>query len=288
MKDALYENNIHNNMLISIDDLINQMHRDDLVIIDCRFDLINKTYGRDSYLQGHIPGAIFLNVENELSSKVKKHGGRHPLPNVEYIHHLLESRGISIDSEIIIYDDGDLAGACRARLILKFLGFKNIRILDGGFNLYLKKCSLVSTYEPTFLSKSFDIEINNNIFVDMDYIKSKINNKNTIIVDCREPNRYKGTIEPIDIKKGHIPSSVNYFWKDLLSEPTGLFKTRDELLNYFKDLKEFDEIIIYCGSGITASVTSLALDIINIKHKVYAGGFSDWVSYKDNEVFVIN
>lgn len=104
------------------------------------------------------------------------------------------------------------------------------------------------------------------------------------IIDSREPDRYRGIVEPVDIKKGHIPGALNYFWLDVIDKNTKLMKSKDELEQHFKNLRDFDEVIIYCGSGITASVNSLAMDIIGLEHKVYAGSFSDWISYNDNKI----
>ena len=272
--------------LINVEELISKINSNDLIIIDCRFNLKNKNYGLESYKKGHIPGAIFLNVETELSGAVKEHGGRHPLPEVISIYNILKNKGIHPDFNIVVYDDGYLSGACRARLILKYLGFKNIKILNGGFNEYKKHSNVISYYEPTYLTKEFKIKRIEDMFVDVNYVKSNLHNKNIALIDCREPNRYEGIFEPVDLTKGHIPNAMNYFWKDVLDEFTGLIKTKKELEIYFKNLKDFNEIILYCGSGITASVVSLALDEIGINHLIYPGGFSDWISYSENKVCI--
>lgn len=273
-----------NKELITLDEFLGIIFKEEVTIIDCRFNLLNKAYGRESYLQGHIPGAIFIDVEKELTGKVKEHGGRHPLPNIDYIHKILKNKGISPLSKIVIYDDGDFSGAGRARLILKYLGFKDIFLLDGGFNKYKEVVGLISNHETEYITTEFDISINKNLFVDMEYVKKAILNEKVAIVDSREPDRYKGLIEPVDFKKGHIPTAINYFWMDVLDESLGTMKSIDKLEEHFKDLKKYDEIIIYCGSGITASVNSVALDAIGINHKIYLGSFSDWISYEDNIV----
>ena len=98
--------------------------------------------------------------------------------------------------------------------------------------------------------------------------------------------KIKAVFEPVDFKKGHIPNSLNYFWQDVLDKSSELLKTKEELDIYFENLKGFDKIILYCGSGITASVTSLALDEVGIKHLIYSGGFSDWISYPENKISI--
>ena len=276
--------NHKNNELISVEEFVEIMPNENVTIIDCRFDLMNKSYGEDKYLEGHIPGAIFLNIEKELAGEVKTHGGRHPLPAIEDIHRTLQNKGISPNNKIVIYDDGDFSGAGRARLILKYLGFKNILLLDGGFNRYKENVGLISTHETDCTSIKFDINIKEDLFVNMEYVKRAIQNEKIAIIDSREPDRYKGIVEPVDFKKGHIPSSLNYFWMDVVDEKLCKMKSREELEKHFEALKKYEEIIVYCGSGITASVNSLALDIVGIKHKVYSGSFSDWITYEDNEI----
>ena len=276
--------NRKNNELISVEELVEVMSKENVTIIDCRFDLMNKSYGEDRYLEGHIPGAVFLNIEKELAGEVKTHGGRHPLPSVKDIHRTLQNKGVSPNNKIVIYDDGDFSGAGRARLILKYLGFKNILLLDGGFDRYKEVVGLVSTHETDFVSKEFNVNINEDLFVDMEYVRRAIENDKIAIIDSREPDRYKGIIEPVDFKKGHIPTALNYFWMDVLDENIGKMKSIEELEKHFEALKKYEEIIVYCGSGITASVNSVALDIVGIKHKVYSGSFSDWITYEDNKI----
>ena len=123
----------------------------------------------------------------------------------------------------------------------------------------------------------------------MEYVRERINKENIAIVDCRENGRYNGDFEPVDKKAGHIPSALNYFWMKILNNQDDklTMKSKDELKELFSKLNNYDEVIIYCGSGITASPVSLALKEANIDHKLYAGSFSDWISYEENQVDTI-
>ena len=280
--------NLKYNELISIEEFIKANSKEKITIIDCRFDLTNKTYGEEEYIKGHIPGAIFINLEKELTGEIDIHGGRHPLPKIKDIHKTLQDKGISPSYKVVIYDDGDLSGAGRTRLILKYLGFKDVFLLDGGFNRYKENMGTVSTYKTEYTPVKFDIDIKKDLFVDMEYVKKAILNEKIALVDSREPDRYKGLTEPIDFKKGHIPTALNYFWMDVLNSSEGKMKSIEDLETHFKDLKKYEEVIVYCGSGITASVNSVALDMIGIKHKVYLGIFSDWITYEDNKVDLSN
>ena len=131
-----------------------------------------------------------------------------------------------------------------------------------------------------------DINIQENMRADMLYVRDRIDNKNVVIVDSREYKRYLGEFEPVDKKCGHIPNAKNYFWMNVLNKENENYnlKNKEELNKLFKEIKEYKEVIVYCGSGITACSNSLALSEIGINHKVYTGSFSDWISYDDNKV----
>ena len=259
---------------------------ENLIIVDCRFSLMDKNYGEEGYEKEHIKGAIRIDIEKELSGQVLKHGGRHPLPKIRELQELFESKGIGNDSIVLVYDDGDLTGASRLWWILKYLGHKDVYVLNGGINAFKKIGGETSSEYPVKNRSIFNVNLQETMKIEMEYVRERLYRKNIIIVDCREYGRYTGKYEPVDVKSGHIPNSKSYFWKDILNynDSTYSIKSKKELELYYRRLKNYEEVIIYCGSGITASVASLALSEIGINHKFYAGSFSDWISYKDNEV----
>lgn len=272
--------------LVSANWLKENLNNEKLVIVDCRFNLMDKQYGKRSYEEGHIKGAVRVDIETELSSEVKEHGGRHPLPNIEELKNTFENIGINNDSIIVAYDEGDLAAPSRLWWILKYLGHDKVYVLNGGINEF-KEISEEITQEIKSIKKgNFKVEINEDMRVNMEYVKERLYKDNVAIIDSRENQRYKGEFEPVDKKAGHIPSALNYFWMDILNKDKDKLslKSKEELENYFETLKNYDEVIVYCGSGITACPNSLALSEAGVKHKVYAGSFSDWISYEENEV----
>ena len=266
--------------------LKDNLDNEKIVIVDCRFNLMDKDYGRKSYEEGHIKKAVRIDLETQLSSEVKEFGGRHPLPTIDQLKETFESIGISNDSIVIAYDEGDLAGPSRLWWILKYMGHKNVYILDGGINSFKELNGEIVTDVTTVVRGNFDIIINEDMRVEMPYVKEKLYNENIAIVDSRENIRYIGDWEPVDKKAGHIPGALNYFWMDILDkgENSIKIKSKEDLSVHFEKLNDYDEIIVYCGSGITACPNSLALTEIGIKHKVYSGSFSDWISYDDNKV----
>lgn len=276
--------------LISIDQFKELKEKEDnLVIFDCRFDLMNKTYGIDSYSDGHIEGAYLMNIEKDLVDPVSEHGGRHPFRKPEELKLILENFGVDNDTTIVTYDDGDMQGAARLVFQLNQLGITKAFCLDGGFTAYKKNGGKVETSKksPLKSSKKLDIKVDNSYFVDMDYVKSSLYKDKTLIIDSRSHNRYLGLEEPVDRIAGHIPSAKNYFFMDTMdleNITNTSFKSEDFLRDHFKGLDKYDEIIVYCGSGISLMVNALALDKIGVDYKVYPGSYSDWISYSDNEI----
>lgn len=263
-------------------------NEDNLVIIDCRFDLIDRDYGIKAYKKGHIKGSFLLDIDKDLSSPVQKHGGKNPLQDPSVLKKKLEKMGIDNNTLVVIYDDGDLNGACRLFFQIKHLGIDNVVVLDGGISSFTHHGGTLEEKIniPNSTSKKINMKINNNLIASMDYVKSKLYNPDTIIIDCRENRRYQGIIEPAYSKAGHIPSAKNYYFKDLLKDnfKDGSFKDISFLRSFFLELENYKEVILYCGSGVSACVNSLVLRELGIEHKVYIGSFSDWISYDSNSI----
>ena len=265
------------------------LNNDKLIIVDCRFSLMDKEYGKRSYEESHIEGAVRVDIETELSAPVKEHGGRHPLPFTEELKNTFENIGISNDSIVVAYDEGDLAGPARLWRILKYLGHNEVYVLNDGIKAF-EEIGGKTTNKTTCVKKgNFEVNVRENMRVNMEYVRERLHKDNTVIVDCRENGRYNGEFEPVDKKAGHIPSAQNYFWMNILNkeEEKLSMKNEEELKELFAKLNNYDEVIIYCGSGITASPVSLALTEANIEHKLYSGSFSDWISYEENKVDTI-
>lgn len=274
------------NNLVSSKWLKDNIDNENIVILDCRFNLMDKEYGKKAYESGHIKGAKRVDIETQLSSEVKEHGGRHPLPSIEELKNTFENIGISNDSIVISYDEGDLSGASRLWWILKYLGHNKVYVLDGGLEAFKDLGGEISTEDEKSTKGNLNINLQENMKVDMEYVRERLEDKNVVIVDSREYKRYIGEFEPVDKKAGHIPGALNYFWMDILEKDDHkvFLKSEEELKKQFSELMDFNEVIVYCGSGITACPNSLALSEVGIKHKLYLGSFSDWISYDENRV----
>lgn len=262
-------------------------HIDDenIIIVDCRADLFDKDYGKNAYEEGHIKNAFFLDVKKDLAGEVKEHGGRSPLPDLEGLKNKLESIGINNDKIIVAYDEGKLAGAERFWWMLRYLGHNNVSVLNGGINSWLEEGYTLAKEVPSARKGNLEVNLNKDIITDIGEVKNKMGKEGFIIVDSRAPERYRGEVEPIDKKAGHIPGARNYHWKDVLNDKAQ-FKPKEELAEHFRELKKYKEIVLQCGSGIDACGNFIVLDELGFKPKLYVGSWSDWVSYDDNQVAI--
>lgn len=267
--------------------LIDNLSKENLIILDARGDLNEPDLGFREYKKSHIRGAQFVNLEEIMTGELGIHGGRHPLPNMEKFIKDMKMLGVNDDSIIVIYDNGDLAIAGRLWWLLKYIGKSDVFILEGGMKKWLDNnlevTSEVVTPKP---SNSLSLNINHSMQVDMEYVKAAIDSNSIAIVDSRASERYSGEIEPLDRIAGHIPNALNYPWMNLLSD--GKIMAVEDLVNYFEPLEEFEEVIVHCGSGITGTVNVLFMEEVGLKPKLYVGGYSDWVSYEDNPVIEKN
>ncbi len=251
-----------------------------LVIVDCRFSLADTGLGETQYQQDHIPGAYYLHLNRDLSSPVQQHGGRHPLPDPETLATKLNQLGITSNSFVVVYDDSRQAFAARLWWLLRWLGHEQVAVLDGGYQAY-KQAGLPITAEiPPGQPGTFRPRPQANWIVDYEAVKDWPATPNKILIDSREPGRYRGEFEPIDPIAGHIPGAVNYPWQEITTTE-GRLKSLTELQAHWQSLGQTADVVVYCGSGVTACVNLLGLEIAGRPGaKLYAGSWSDWCSYQ--------
>ena len=253
-----------------------------LIVIDCRFSLPEPDLGQQQYDAGHIPGAYYLDLNRHLSSAVQAHGGRHPLPHWPTFVDQLNLLGIQSNPQtpVVIYDASRFAFAARLWWMLRYLGHENIALLDGGIHAWTDAGLPLSSETPRPQVGRFVPQPQANWIVDIDYVRQHKDDMSTLVIDSRSADRFRGEREPIDPIAGSVPGAVNYFWKDISTE-SGLLKSADELAHHWRAVDAADEVIVYCGSGVTACVNLFALISISGKPmpKLYPGGWSDWCSY---------
>jgi thiosulfate/3-mercaptopyruvate sulfurtransferase len=271
--------------LISVERLINRLdnNQNNTVIIDVRFKLDEADAGRKQYLESHIPGAVYLDLNKDLSGRAEKHGGAHPLPDFPIFSRKLGNIGIDEETTIVIYDEGNDMYAARLWWLLEAIGHTKVYILEGGFTRWLEEGHATTAEVPALKPKEYKASFQEASIVDMETVKEKVA-AGTKLIDSRAKDRYLGDFEPMYSKAGHIPGAKNYPWKKVLNDD-GKWLKGEELKKHFSDLHPEEEIIVSCGSGVSATVNILALKAAGYKNvKLYPGSFSDWISYDENEI----
>ncbi|GIW25648.1 sulfurtransferase [Meiothermus sp.] len=263
--------------LVSVEWLHPHLGDPQLRIVDCRFSLQDPLAGRLAFREGHIPGAIFLDLEQDLCGPIRpdRKGGRHPLPAPEALAETLGRAGIGNEHLVVAYDEPPAGGMYAPHLwwLLRWLGHDRVAVLDGGITAWREAGYEVSTLVVEYPPTTFRANLRPEMVVDADAVAQRP--PGTILIDSRAPERYRGEVEPIDPVAGHIPGAINRNWLDSL-DASGRFKPAPAQLERFAGLE--GEMIAYCGSGVSATVNVLALELIGKPAKLYAGSWSDWIS----------
>lgn len=257
-----------------------------LIILDARV-------GKDvykNYLDKHLKGAKFIDLDKDLAEigEDAAFGGRHPLPSVEKFAETLSNLGISEDSHIVIYDDKNGANAgARAWWMLRSFGLKNVQVLDGGFQAAEKENLEFSSGEETF-EKSEAIKKENWLLPtsSLEDVENELVNNSSTVIDVRDAYRYNGESEPIDLVAGHIPGAINIPFSENLDENGNFLKSEILKGKYSKLLANKPEnLIIHCGSGVTACHTILALEYAGYQmSNLYVGSWSEWSRREGKEI----
>jgi thiosulfate/3-mercaptopyruvate sulfurtransferase len=265
--------------IVSSSWLSSQLDNPQVVIVDCRFQLTQSQWGYEQYLSSHILGAYYLDLEKDLSAPLKRHGGRHPLPEPDLLAQKLAKIGILGETLVVAYDDSRFAFAARLWWLLRYLGHEKVALLDGGWKGWLANKYPISSDVPAPKTGHFIPRPHLDWIVDLETVKAKKDLSSVLLVDARDGDRYRGEREPIDPIAGHIPSAINSPWQAVSNEHNYLqpFATQQQL---WANYRQVDEIIVYCGSGVTACVNLFSMTLTGIdKAKLYPGGWSDWCSY---------
>ncbi|MGF1494202.1 MAG: sulfurtransferase [Microcoleaceae cyanobacterium] len=262
--------------------LAEQLNPPNIVIVDCRFSLTQPALGRQQYQEGHLPGAVYLDLNQDLASPVQAHGGRHPLPDVDVFCQTLSKIGVTSGQTFVVaYDDSRFAFASRLWWLLNYLGHDRVALLDGGFSYWQNQGYPVTADLTTPKPGEFTPQIQSEKLVDIATVKAEKERSSVVLVDSRDPERYLGKHEPIDPIAGHIPGAVNFPWKQVTNH-AGLANATQQQQRW-QDLASAESIMVYCGSGVTACVNLWSLALAGIQMgKLYAGSWSDWCSYPEN------
>ena len=282
---------VPNSPLVSAAWLMQHLEHPNLRVVDARFLLGKPEAGTELYRAGHIPTAVFVDLERDLSAVVRadRVGGRHPLPTPDTLAARLGALGIGDDDLVIAYDDpqsGQGFYAAHLWWLLRYLGHDAVRVLDGGVAAWVAAGGQLEVGMVALTPAVFTAKPRLELVVSADDVQSR--SDKSVLIDSRAPERYRGELEPLDPKAGHIPGAINMNWASGLlggGQQGGHWLEGAAQRERFAEVSDADEIIVYCGSGVSAGGNLLALEIAGVKGaKLYAGSWSDWVSDPERPV----
>jgi len=266
--------------LVNVSELQAHLFDTDWCVVDCRHELSNFEAGRQQYELGHIPGAVFAHMEDELSGRKTGRNGRHPLPEREALAARFRAWGIGNDTQVVAYDASGGAFASRIWWLARWLGHRKVALLDGGWQAWLAATESTSKDAAERVPAPFEIRASLAPTFDAEQVLEMLGRPEKLIVDARAAERYEGRVEPMDPVAGHIPGTVNRPWQDNLDQ--GLFKSREALRREFEALlggRPPADLTVLCGSGVTACHHLLALEHAGLHGAaLYPGSWSEWVA----------
>ena len=267
--------------LISVEELAARVESPDLRIIDCRSELGDPHAGRRSYLGGHIPGAVFADLDEDLAAPVTPDSGRHPLPKPAEFARTCEALGISNKTEVVVYDQHNGSLAARAWWMLRWLGHDRVRVLNGGVDRWVARSLPLVTGREVVAAGSFQPTVRSGRVVTTDELSGDPEWARSLrLIDARDAARFRGELEPIDPVAGHIPGSSSLPFPASL-HTDGTWKSTTELEELWCDLLGEDRDVpwaVMCGSGVTACHLALSgVEAGFSEPRLYVGSWSEWI-----------
>ena len=269
--------------LISASELASRPAGPERLLLDCRFALDDLAYGQRSYAEGHIPGAVFADLERDLSGKIVKGvTGRHPLPDPQQLIERLRAWGLNNDSEVILYDDGPGAFAAHAWWLLVWLGKRDkVFLLDGGLKAWREAGLPLDHAVPGRSAGTFTGHADAKLVLNAEQVQQRLSEPQLTLLDARALPRFRGEVEPIDPVAGHIPGAQCAVFTDNLGSDGRFLPTEQLRARFAAQLgnRPADGVVAYCGSGVTACHNLFALSLAGYPlAPLYAGSWSEWIT----------
>lgn len=268
--------------LISTQELATQLGNPNWVIFDCRFTLTDPEGGRGAYAEGHIPGARYVHLDEDLSSPITPGTGRHPLPDPKVLSEKLCRWGVGINRQVVVYDDSFGSMAARMWWLLRWLGHPDVALLDGGYQKWQREKRLIAKETPADVHHAScpSLPEHSQWSSAQEVIESLSDNK-TRLIDARPDRRYTGEYEPLDPVAGHVPGSINWPFEENL-DFDGTFLAPEALRENYQALLKGaapHQVIHMCGSGVTACHNILAMEAAGLSgSRLYPGSWSEWIT----------
>ncbi len=248
-------------------------------VFDCRHDLRQTEYGAQAYAKAHIPGALFLHLDRDLSGPTTGRNGRHPLPDPAVFAAKMSACGVGPDTQVVAYDNEGGIFASRLWWMLRWLGHDKVAVIDGGLPAWRRGKHPLDDLLPTYAPAQFVARSREGL-VGAGYVLDHLHAPDMLLIDARSPERFAGEGETLDPVGGHIPGAVNRFYFDNLDDAGCFFKPVDELRQEFAQLlggRDPRAVVQQCGSGVTACHNLLAMELAGLAgSRLYAGSWSEW------------
>lgn len=241
--------------------------------------------GREEFLSGHLPGAAYVDLDCDLADPPGDLG-RHPLPDPTRFAEAMRRCGVSPDRAVVVYDAAGGRSAARCWWLLRHHGHQDVRVLDGGYPAWVEHGGAVEQGESTVFPGNFAPRLGEMPLLDAASAQRMADEG--VLIDAREPERFRGESEPVDAVAGHIPGACNVPTSRNLAGAVGdalaRFRTADELASVYAEVADGRAVGVYCGSGVTAAHGVLALELIGVEAALYAGSWSEWITDPDRPV----
>ena len=265
--------------LISTEQLAQHLDSGPLVVVDCRYDLAKEEWGLDEYRAGHIPGAVYASLSHDLSGEKTGHNGRHPSPALEAMAATFSRLGIGPDTQVVAYDQETGMYASRLWWMLRYLGHDAVAVVDGGWATWTREERPIRAGDERNAPAGFPVRPREELRLGVEDVERIVKDRSAILMDARAPERFEGQSEPLDRVPGHIPGARNHFFKTNLTadgtmQPAGTLK---ESFEAALAGAAPEQVVMYCGSGVTACQNLLAMEHVGITGvKLYPGSWSEW------------
>jgi thiosulfate/3-mercaptopyruvate sulfurtransferase len=248
-------------------------------VVDCRYDLKDEAWGRTQYLAGHVPGAVYASLAHDMSSPPDGTNGRHPIPSADAIAATFGRLGIGPGTQVVAYDQDNGMYASRLWWMLRYMGHDAAAVLDGGFAAWTREGRPVRGGEEARQSAAFAARPREEMRLRVDEVQRRLGDPSVLLVDARAPERFEGRNETLDRAAGHIPGARNHFFRTNVGDDAAMLpaeRLREQFHAVFGGTPP-GQVVMYCGSGVTACHNLLAMEHAGLTGaKLYAGSWSEW------------
>jgi thiosulfate/3-mercaptopyruvate sulfurtransferase len=273
---------MYSNTLVSTEDLARHLDDPNWIVFDCRFTLSDTEAGARAYSTGHIPGARYAHLDNDLSGPmVPGQTGRHPLPDAATLSRKLHEWGVGVNRQVVVYDDSFGSMAVRMWWLLRWLGHPGVALLDGGYPKWVREMRPVTAELPVIGGGNCLCLPERSQYVEADEVARFLEIGQGVLIDARSERRFTGEYEPLDPIAGHIPGAINWDFEENL-DIDGTYLPPEALRENYQALlggRSPRDVIHVCGSGVTACHNVLAMEIAGLPgSRLYVGSWSEWIT----------